>query len=124
MPTDPRIAPRKPTDYDKAISDQLRVVRRRSGITLDELATKLGISYQQVNKYEKGTNRISAGRLQQVAEILEQPIASFYPDVPVPADETPQQVADRIIRETAEGLGALRTAIKDLGYAAERATIK
>ena len=43
-----------------------------------ELASKLGVSFQQVQKYEKGTNRIGAGRLSQIAVIFDVPIAALF----------------------------------------------
>lgn len=48
------------------------------GLSQDEVATHLGITFQQVQKYENGKNRISAGRLLQVAELLRVPVQWFY----------------------------------------------
>jgi len=47
-------------------------------MTQEELGEKLGITFQQVQKYEKGTNRVGSGRLYQIAEILEVPLKSFF----------------------------------------------
>jgi transcriptional regulator with XRE-family HTH domain len=58
-----------------------RIALRRSALGLSQtaLAAKLGISFQQVQKYERGTNRISASRLHAVAELLGMPITAFFP---------------------------------------------
>lgn len=68
----------KPTEADKRIGAMVRSKRILIGMTQAVLAEKLGITFQQVQKYEKGLNRISAGRLEDVANILEVPITDFY----------------------------------------------
>lgn len=54
----------------------------------DSLAQKLGVTFQQIQKYEKGTNRIGAGRLPLIAEILNVPIAAFFNGAAVGASGT------------------------------------
>jgi transcriptional regulator with XRE-family HTH domain len=49
-----------------------------AGMSQDALARKLGVSFQQVQKYEKGTNRVGAGRLPQIAEIFDIPIGALF----------------------------------------------
>ncbi len=56
---------------DRQVGDRMRRRRILLGLTQDQLADSLGISYQQIKKYETGANRISAGRLAQIAEVLE-----------------------------------------------------
>jgi len=56
---------------DRQVGDRMRRRRILLGLTQDQLADALGISYQQIQKYETGANRISAGRLAQIAEVLE-----------------------------------------------------
>ncbi|UGY24688.1 helix-turn-helix domain-containing protein [Bradyrhizobium septentrionale] len=73
--------PRTVTGIDKIIGNRLRQRRLELHISQSELADKLGVSFQQVQKYEKGVNRIGAGRLQQIANILETDIAYFMGDV-------------------------------------------
>ena len=50
----------------------------------EKLADQLGITFQQVQKYEKGTNRVSASRLQQISQILEVPVSFFFEQAPNP----------------------------------------
>jgi transcriptional regulator with XRE-family HTH domain len=63
---------------DIAIGQKIRLRRVEMGITQDELGKKLGVSFQQVQKYEKGVNRVGAARLQQVADALSVPVTFFY----------------------------------------------
>jgi transcriptional regulator with XRE-family HTH domain len=58
------------TDLDRAIAARIRARRQASGITQEKLADALGITFQQVQKYEKGMNRVSAGRLIEIAGAL------------------------------------------------------
>jgi transcriptional regulator with XRE-family HTH domain len=52
------------------------------GMSQEKLADQLGITFQQVQKYEKGTNRITAGRLHQVSQVLGVPVSYFFEQVP------------------------------------------
>ena len=56
---------------DRQVGERMRRRRILLGLTQDQVADALGISYQQIQKYETGANRISAGRLAQIAEVLE-----------------------------------------------------
>lgn len=55
---------------DKAIGEKIRQLRSRWGLSQSELAERIGISFQQIQKYEKGSSRISVMRLKQIAEAL------------------------------------------------------
>lgn len=54
--------------------------RKMLGLSQEKLGEKLGITFQQIQKYEKGTNRVGASRLQAMATALEVPVAYFFPD--------------------------------------------
>jgi transcriptional regulator with XRE-family HTH domain len=56
--------------------------RKILGLSQERLGDKLGITFQQIQKYEKGTNRVGASRLQAMANALDVPIAYFFPDAP------------------------------------------
>jgi transcriptional regulator with XRE-family HTH domain len=58
----------------------VRLRRIEQKLSQSELGDLLGVSFQQVQKYEKGINRIGASRLQQIADALEVPVTFFYPD--------------------------------------------
>ena len=63
-------AKRAPSEMDLRVASRLREARHAQGMTLVELSGRLGVSHQQLQKYESGANRISAGMLYDVAELL------------------------------------------------------
>src|SRR5436305_2115935 len=73
-----RHAKRRATAEDIEIGRKIRALRLERGLSQSGLADGIGLTFQQVQKYEKGTNRVSAGRLQQIAGILNTPITFFY----------------------------------------------
>ncbi|MEH6411020.1 MAG: helix-turn-helix transcriptional regulator [Hyphomonas sp.] len=71
---------RAPTRVDQLVGGKIRTLRIAQNRTLAELGSELGISHQQLQKYETGTNRLSAGMLSVVAEALRVPIAELFED--------------------------------------------
>jgi transcriptional regulator with XRE-family HTH domain len=71
-------SPRGAQNIDVHIGARLREARRTHQMSQTTLANQIGITFQQIQKYEKGTNRISAGRLYEVARLLELPITFFF----------------------------------------------
>jgi transcriptional regulator with XRE-family HTH domain len=74
-----------PNPIDKHVGSRVRMRRMMLGMSQEKLGDALGLTFQQVQKYEKGTNRIGASRLQQISQILQVPVAFFFegaPDVP------------------------------------------
>jgi transcriptional regulator with XRE-family HTH domain len=63
---------------DAEVGQSIRLHRKNAKMTLQGLADRLGIAYQQVQKYETGVNRVGAGRLMEIAEILNIPVAAFF----------------------------------------------
>jgi transcriptional regulator with XRE-family HTH domain len=63
---------------DIEIGRKIRALRLERGLSQSQLAEGIGLTFQQVQKYEKGTNRVSAGRLQQIADLLGVPVTYFY----------------------------------------------
>jgi transcriptional regulator with XRE-family HTH domain len=63
---------------DQHVGYRLRMRRKMLGLTQEALGEALALSFQQVQKYENGKNRISAGRLQQLSQILKVPVAFFF----------------------------------------------
>jgi transcriptional regulator with XRE-family HTH domain len=72
---------RKPNDVDAHVGARLRQRRMLLGISQEQLADMLGLTFQQVQKYERGTNRVSASRLFQLARALDTPITWFFEDI-------------------------------------------
>jgi transcriptional regulator with XRE-family HTH domain len=73
-----RAGQRRACAEDIAIAHRLRALRLERGLSQNTIARQSGVSFQQFQKYEKGDNRISAGRLQRIAGALGIPITVFY----------------------------------------------
>ena len=75
---------RKPNPMDVHVGSRVKLRRTMMGMSQEKLGQALGVTFQQVQKYEKGTNRIGAGRMQQISEALKAPIGYFFEDAPLP----------------------------------------
>jgi transcriptional regulator with XRE-family HTH domain len=73
-----KVSPRAATAVDAYIGTQMRDGRTALGLSQEALGEKLGVSFQQVQKYEKGINRISAARLFEVCKALKIPLAHMF----------------------------------------------
>jgi transcriptional regulator with XRE-family HTH domain len=71
-----------PNPIDKHVGSRVRIRRLMLGMSQEKLGDELGITFQQVQKYEKGTNRISASRLQAMCHILQVPVSFFFEGAP------------------------------------------
>ena len=69
---------RRSSALDAHVGMRIRAQRKDARMTLQALADRLGIAYQQLQKYETGVNRVGAGRLMEIAEILDIPVASLF----------------------------------------------
>ena len=69
---------KRPDPLDIEVGQRVRTFRLHKGLSQEKLGDQLGLTFQQVQKYEKGTNRIGAGRLQRIADILGIPVADFF----------------------------------------------
>lgn len=69
---------KRSSQYDRHIGGRLRSARQMRRLSQSTLAEKLGLTFQQVQKYERGDNRISAGRLYEIAAILGMDVAYFF----------------------------------------------
>ena len=69
---------KKRDPHDGEIGKRVRALRLQRGMTQVKLGEMLSVTFQQVQKYENGANRISAGRLQRIADVFETPITFFY----------------------------------------------
>lgn len=105
-----------PDPIDRHVGSRVRMRRVMLGMSQEKLGEALGLTFQQVQKYEKGTNRIGASRLQQISRTLDVPPAFFFEGAPLAAptaseeprpygvaeDSAPSYLADFL--STAEGL--------------------
>jgi transcriptional regulator with XRE-family HTH domain len=78
------LSTKNPLPTDKHVGSRARMRRLMLGMSQEKLADQLGVTFQQVQKYEKGTNRVSASRLQQLANVLDVPVSFFFEQAPQP----------------------------------------
>ena len=78
------MAKKSPNPTDKHVGRRIRMRRLMLSMSQTSLADGLGLTFQQVQKYEKGTNRVGASRLQHIARILQVPVAFFFEGAPPP----------------------------------------
>jgi transcriptional regulator with XRE-family HTH domain len=83
------IAKKAPNPIDKHVGSRVRMRRMMLGMSQEKLGNNLGLTFQQVQKYEKGTNRIGASRLQQISHILQVSVSFFFEGAPANTN-TPQ----------------------------------
>ncbi|HEY6257253.1 MAG TPA: helix-turn-helix transcriptional regulator [Xanthobacteraceae bacterium] len=76
------MAKKAPNPIDKHVGSRVRMRRMMLSMSQEKLGGALGLTFQQVQKYEKGTNRIGASRLQQISNILQVPVAFFFEGAP------------------------------------------
>ncbi len=69
---------KKPDPVDIEVGQRIRIQRMATGLSQTTLADQLGVTFQQVQKYEKGVNRVGAGRLTKIAKVLGVPIGTFF----------------------------------------------
>jgi len=110
-----------PDPTDKHVGSRVRMRRMMLGMSQEKLGDALGLTFQQIQKYEKGTNRISASRLQQAAHMLQVPISFFFDSGPeidgkqIGEQSVPSPNYVTAFLSTADGLALAKafTAIKD-----------
>jgi transcriptional regulator with XRE-family HTH domain len=82
------MSPKSPDAYDAIVGHNIRITRQAKGMSQTELGQELGVSFQQVQKYETGTNRVGVGRLIRIAEALDVPVTALLAGVPgVPSSD-------------------------------------
>jgi transcriptional regulator with XRE-family HTH domain len=73
---------KKPNPIDIHVGSRVRLRRNMLGMSQEKLGESLGITFQQIQKYEKGTNRVGASRLQAISTVLNVPVSFFFEDAP------------------------------------------
>jgi transcriptional regulator with XRE-family HTH domain len=107
-----------PHPIDKHVGNRVRMRRMMLGMSQEKLGEALGLSFQQVQKYEQGTNRVGASRIQQISEILRVPVSFLFEDSPTGTTKaeglneapSPAYVSDFL--GTCEGLALIRAFIR------------
>ena len=75
-------AKKSPNPIDKHVGSRVRMRRKMLAMSQEKLGRALGLTFQQVQKYEKGANRIGGSRLHQISQIMQVPVAFFFEDAP------------------------------------------
>ena len=82
------MTPKAVTLADRTVGLRIVALRKAMGLSQTELGTAVGVTFQQIQKYENGTNRVSSSRLQALAQALEVPVAALFGE-----EETEEQVS-------------------------------
>jgi transcriptional regulator with XRE-family HTH domain len=86
------VAKRSPLPIDVLVGQNIRICRLQKGLSQGELGRRIGVTFQQVQKYEKGANRVGASRLTQIADVLGVPIPTLFDGAPTsPGQALPDQ---------------------------------
>lgn len=103
-------ARKTPNPIDIHVGSRIRLRRNMAGMSQEKLGESLGITFQQVQKYEKGTNRVGASRLQAIASVLEVPVSYFFNDAPsdAPADEFSEEHSSNYVVDFISSTEGLR----------------
>ena len=72
------MARRRDDVVDVLVGRNIRILRKQRRMSQTDLANKIGVTFQQVQKYENGTNRIASGRLFQIAKLLDVPVQALF----------------------------------------------
>jgi transcriptional regulator with XRE-family HTH domain len=88
------ISKKQPNPIDIHVGSRVRLRRMMLGMSQERLGENLGITFQQIQKYEKGTNRIGASRLQHIARVLSMPVSYFFEGAPGIAAAPPEGLQD------------------------------
>lgn len=93
---------------DVELGHRIRLRRVEQGMSQNELGEMLGVSFQQVQKYEKGVNRVGASRLSQIADALQVPITFFYGDGTATQKKQQSEVESLLFLDSSFSLRLLR----------------
>jgi len=88
------MAKKAPNPTDKHVGARVRMRRMMLNMSQEKLGDALGLTFQQVQKYEKGANRIGASRLQQIAHILQVPVSFFFDGAPHAMGQQPDGLSE------------------------------
>ena len=88
------MAGKKPNPVDQHVGSRVRLRRMLLGMSQERLGESMGLTFQQVQKYEKGVNRIGASRLFQISKILDVPVQFFFEEAPHTEARTAQGLAE------------------------------
>ncbi len=118
---------KRPNPTDIYVGSRIRMRRKMLGLSQEKLGERLGITFQQIQKYEKGTNRVGASRLQAMSDALEVPVAYFFPEAgPHQSGGMKEESATYMMEflSTSEGLDLTRAFTKILNPKVRRKLVE
>jgi transcriptional regulator with XRE-family HTH domain len=95
-------------NVDRYVGARIRERRIMLGLTQQQLADLIGVTYQQAHKYERGINRVSAGRLFEIAKVLSVPIGYFYEGLSEGSEPKAPTARERMMLELARNFSEIR----------------
>ena len=95
------------TDVDRYVGTRIRERRVMLGLSQQQMAHLIGVTYQQAHKYERGINRISAGRLYEIARVLRVPVSYFFEGLDGQMGEDDLSVRQRMCLELARNFSQI-----------------
>jgi transcriptional regulator with XRE-family HTH domain len=95
-------------NVDRYVGARIRERRIMLGLTQQQLADLIGVTYQQAHKYERGINRVSAGRLYEIAKVLSVPIGYFYEGLSEGSEPKAPSARERMMLELARNFSEIR----------------
>jgi transcriptional regulator with XRE-family HTH domain len=104
---------RKNNDIDAAVGARVKNLRLRRRLSQGELGRQLGVTFQQIQKYESGANRVSAGRLAQLAKFFGMPVAALFSESDDPKSVSRNRSAGRVADDKVTRLVKAFHAMKD-----------
>jgi transcriptional regulator with XRE-family HTH domain len=93
----PSVPPKRATEQDRIVGERIHVLRKSKGLSQTVLSSAIGVTFQQVQKYENGMNRVGVSRLSDIARVLGVSVAVFFEE------------GDAAAREKTEAFGLLHT---------------
>jgi transcriptional regulator with XRE-family HTH domain len=108
------MAKKGPDSIDIEVGRRIRLHRLERRLSQTKLADEIGVTFQQVQKYEKGTNRVGASRLTRIAKVLEVPISAFFGGTSTGGDRPPEKIALELEYLLIPGALRLVQAYKDI----------
>lgn len=109
----PSDQPKRVTQQDRAVGQRIQVLRKSKGLSQTALGRAIGVTLQQVQKYENGSNRVGAGRLSEIARVLEVPISALFAEGDGDFAQQQGEVFDFLCIPGAVGLLRAFSAIED-----------
>src|ERR1043165_6249042 len=95
------------SSIDRHVGARIRERRIMLGLSQQQMADMIGVTYQQAHKYERGINRISAGRLYEITRALNVPITSFFEGLDITEDDESMNPRQRMCRELGRNLPSM-----------------